>query len=105
VEERAIGTDQRGDYVLVVDDQNIVHDRRVKLGIAVEGGMRVVEEGIEASDQVIVNGLQLARPTQPVTIANPSAIEKTASDAETAASDGATSDDTAEVTMATEGAR
>jgi RND family efflux transporter MFP subunit len=66
VEERAIGTDQRGDYVLVVNDQNIVEHRPVKLGMA-SGGMRVIDEGIGSNDWVIVNGLQRARPAAPVT--------------------------------------
>jgi RND family efflux transporter MFP subunit len=68
VEERAIGSDQRGDFLLIVDDKNVVQYRPVKLGIHV-GQMRVIESGVQASDSVIVNGLQRARPgavVQPV---------------------------------------
>jgi multidrug efflux system membrane fusion protein len=61
VSERAVGTDQRGDYVLVVDAQNKVEYRPVKLGTAVEG-MRVVVEGLKADERIVVNGLQRARP-------------------------------------------
>jgi RND family efflux transporter MFP subunit len=61
VDERAIGSDQRGDYVLVVNDKNIVEYRSVRLGIDV-GDLRVVQEGIEAGDRVVINGLQRARP-------------------------------------------
>jgi RND family efflux transporter MFP subunit len=61
VEERAISSDQRGEFVLVVDDKNIVQYRPVKLGTKVEG-RRVVMEGVEKDDWVIVNGLQRARP-------------------------------------------
>ncbi|MBL8850633.1 MAG: efflux RND transporter periplasmic adaptor subunit [Planctomycetaceae bacterium] len=61
VEERALAADQRGDYVLVVNDKNIVEYRPVKLGIAVNG-LRVIEQGISAGDRVVVNGLQRARP-------------------------------------------
>jgi RND family efflux transporter MFP subunit len=61
VPERAVGTDQRGDYVLVVDAQNKVEYRPVKLGTAVEG-MRVVVEGLKADERIVVNGLQRARP-------------------------------------------
>jgi RND family efflux transporter MFP subunit len=61
VEERAIGSDQRGDFVLVVNDKNIVEYRPVKLGIT-DGPLRVVEEGIQLTDRVIVNGVQRARP-------------------------------------------
>jgi RND family efflux transporter MFP subunit len=61
VDERAIGSDQRGDYVLVVNDKNIVEYRPVRLGIDVKG-LRVVESGIDAGDRVVINGLQRARP-------------------------------------------
>ena len=61
VDERAIGSDQRGDYVLVVNDKNIVEYRPVRLGIDVKG-LRVVESGIDADDRIVINGLQRARP-------------------------------------------
>jgi RND family efflux transporter MFP subunit len=61
VEDRAVGTDQRGDFLLVVNDKNVVEYRPVKLGI-VDGAMRVIEEGIKPTDLVIVNGVQRARP-------------------------------------------
>jgi multidrug efflux system membrane fusion protein len=66
VEDRAIGTDQRGQYVLVVNDQNVVEYRPVKLGIS-SGALRVVEEGVGPNDWVIVNGIQRARPGITVT--------------------------------------
>jgi RND family efflux transporter MFP subunit len=61
VEERAIGSDQRGDYMLAVNEKNVVEYRPVKLGPRFDS-MRVVESGIAVSDWVIVNGLQRARP-------------------------------------------
>jgi hypothetical protein len=61
VEERAIGTDQRGDFLLVVNDANRVEYRLVQLGISADG-IRVVEQGAGPEDWVIVNGLQRARP-------------------------------------------
>ncbi len=61
VEERAIGTDQRGDYLLVVNDKNVVEYRTVRLGIHL-GMFRVVEEGVTKNDWVVINGLQRARP-------------------------------------------
>jgi membrane fusion protein, multidrug efflux system len=61
VDERAIGSDLRGDYLFVVNDKNEVEYRPVKLGIHVDS-MRVIESGIAATDRVIVNGLQRARP-------------------------------------------
>ncbi len=61
IDERAIGSDQRGDYLLVVNSKDTVEYRPVKLGIHV-GSRRVIDSGIEASDWVVVNGLQRARP-------------------------------------------
>lgn len=61
VEERALGADQRGQYVLVVNDENVVEYRSVKTGIAV-GDRRVIQDGIDKDDWIVVNGLQRARP-------------------------------------------
>lgn len=74
VDERAIGADQRGDFLLVVNDENVVEYRPVRLGID-SGGMRVVEQGITAEDLVVVNGLQRARPGAEV---QPQQVEMTA---------------------------
>ncbi len=60
VTERAIGFDQSGQYVLVVDAANVVEKRSVELGPIVDGLM-VVESGVEAGDRIVVNGLQRAR--------------------------------------------
>jgi len=65
VEERALGSDQRGDFLLVVNKEKVVEYRPVKLGIAM-GPLRVIEDGIQAGDLVVVNGLQKARPGSPV---------------------------------------
>jgi RND family efflux transporter MFP subunit len=64
--ERAIGTDQRGDYLLVVNDKNVVEYRTVRLGMHADN-LRVVESGIDPNDWVVVNGLQRARPGAKVT--------------------------------------
>jgi multidrug efflux pump subunit AcrA (membrane-fusion protein) len=62
VEERAIAAeDQRGEYLLVVDEKNVVEYRPVELGQAI-GRMRVIEDGLSGGEHVIVNGLQRARP-------------------------------------------
>jgi RND family efflux transporter MFP subunit len=66
VDERAIGTDLGGKYVLVVVGDNIVKHRRVTLG-QLEEGMRVIEEGLGPDERYIVTGLQRARPGLPVT--------------------------------------
>jgi RND family efflux transporter MFP subunit len=61
IPERALGTDQSGQYVLVVDAKNTVQFRQVKTR-GLYGGLRVVEGAIRLSDQVIVEGLLRARP-------------------------------------------
>src|SRR5262249_55573615 len=61
VRERAIGADQTGRYVLVVDSDNKVERRPVKLGV-LDKGMRVIEEGLRPDERVIVKGLQRAIP-------------------------------------------
>lgn len=61
VSDRAIGTDQDRKYVLVVNDKNVVEYRPVKLGPR-QGGLRAIVEGLTASDWVVVNGIQRARP-------------------------------------------
>lgn len=61
VEERAIGTDQRGAYLLVVNDKDTVEYRSVKLGTQV-GSLRVIEQGVHDAEWVVINGLQRARP-------------------------------------------
>jgi len=60
VTERAIGFDQSGQYVLVVNAENTVEKRKVDLGPMVDG-LLVVESGVAANDLVVVNGLQRAR--------------------------------------------
>jgi RND family efflux transporter MFP subunit len=74
IDERAVSTDQRGQYVLVVNDDNKVDYRPVELGLAADG-MREVTAGISPDDWVIVNGLQRARPggtVHPQRITSPS---------------------------------
>jgi RND family efflux transporter MFP subunit len=61
VSERAIGTDQGTKYVLVVNDQNVVEYRPVKLG-PLSDGLRVIREGLKPGERVITAGIQRARP-------------------------------------------
>lgn len=65
VPEVAAGFDQQGPYVLVVDDQNVVQRRGVKLGMQIDD-QRIVEEGLQKSDWVIVSGLLRAIPGRKV---------------------------------------
>jgi RND family efflux transporter MFP subunit len=66
VPDRAIGSDQSQTFVLVVQPDSIVAYRPVKLGRLVEG-MRVVIDGVQAGERVIVSGLHRVRPGMPVT--------------------------------------
>ena len=61
VEERAIGTDQDKRFVLIVDDEGRTVYRRVSLG-ANQGKLRIITEGLQAGERVVVNGLQRVRP-------------------------------------------
>jgi membrane fusion protein, multidrug efflux system len=56
----AVAIDQTGSYVFVVDQDNKVEQRRVRLGIIREG-FAVVEEGVKAGERVIVQGQQRVR--------------------------------------------
>jgi multidrug efflux system membrane fusion protein len=66
VTDRAIATDQDRKYVLVVNEQNVVEYRPVKLG-PMQGGLRAVNEGLAPNEWVIVNGIQRVRPGVTVT--------------------------------------
>lgn len=67
VPEAALGTDQRGDYLLVVNADNVAEYRPVTTGPRVKN-LRVIEAGLAATDRVIVDGLQRARPGLPVKV-------------------------------------
>jgi RND family efflux transporter MFP subunit len=70
--ERALGADQGGRYVLVVNDRNLVEHRAVKVGELVDG-LRVIEEGLKGDEWVVLNGIQRARPGSKVTPVKPGA--------------------------------
>jgi RND family efflux transporter MFP subunit len=65
VPDVALGSDQAGRYVLVVNGENIVEQRKVRVG-PLEGGLRVIEDGLKADDRVITAGLLRAIPGQKV---------------------------------------
>lgn len=62
VPDVAVLSDQGGSYVLVVDPQNTVVQRRVQTGPLTEGDLRVIKTGVSVDDHVVVNGIQRARP-------------------------------------------
>ena len=61
----AVGFDQQGEFVLIVNAKNIVERRAVKSGMQL-GGRIVISEGLGAEDRVIVEGIQQAIPGRQV---------------------------------------
>ena len=66
VTERALGLDQGGRYLLLVDNENKVDQRYVQIG-DLKDGMRVIREGLKPEDRVVVKGIQRAIPGAKVT--------------------------------------
>ncbi|MCK9227276.1 MAG: efflux RND transporter periplasmic adaptor subunit [Syntrophorhabdaceae bacterium] len=66
VPEEAVGRDQRGSYLLTVNDQHIVERLAVKTGPLV-GKERAIIEGLSGKEQVIIKGMQRAVPGRKVT--------------------------------------
>jgi multidrug efflux system membrane fusion protein len=66
VQQKAIGTDIGGKYLLVVDADNIVRHRPVELG-ARRGLLQIVTSGLSPGDTYIVSGLQSVYPGTEVT--------------------------------------
>lgn len=65
VTDTALGNDQGGPYVLVVGPDHVVVEKHVQTG-HLQGGLRVIDSGLTAGDQVVVDGLQRAVPGQSV---------------------------------------
>jgi RND family efflux transporter MFP subunit len=65
VPDVAIGSDQGGRYVLVVNKDNIVEQRKIEPGQLV-GDLRVIEQGLAKDDRVVVGGIMQAVPGQKV---------------------------------------
>jgi RND family efflux transporter MFP subunit len=65
VPDVALGSDQSGRYVLVVNGDNVVEQRKVQTG-PVEGDLRVIESGLKGDDRVVIAGLLRAIPGQKV---------------------------------------
>ena len=57
----ALANDQVGDYLLVVNAQNIAERRDVKLG-ALAGAMCAITGGLNENDRVIIGGQSAVRP-------------------------------------------
>jgi multidrug efflux system membrane fusion protein len=57
----AIGSDQQGSYVIVVDDKKLAQQRHVTTS-AGPGGFEVIDRGLKAEESVVVGGLDRAIP-------------------------------------------
>jgi RND family efflux transporter MFP subunit len=66
VPQEAVGYDQRGSYVLIVNEHNMVQRVSVRTGTLVDQ-LRVVEEGLGEKEWVVIKGLQKAVPGRQVT--------------------------------------
>lgn len=82
IPEEALGSDQGLKFVFVVNDRDEVVNRPVKIGQQVDRE-RVILEGLQPTDRIIISGLQRVRPGAKVTpktlesAATPKAKEKT----------------------------
>lgn len=65
VPDSALGSDQAGRYVLVVNADNVVEQRKVTTG-PLDADLRVIDSGLKPDDRVIVAGLLRAIPGQKV---------------------------------------
>jgi RND family efflux transporter MFP subunit len=65
VPDAALGSDQAGRYLLVVNGENVVEQRKVQTG-PLEGELRVIESGLKGDDKVVIAGLLRAIPGQKV---------------------------------------
>jgi len=61
IPDEAVQSDQAEKFVWVVDGDNRVRYRQIKIG-TLHDGLRVVSQGLAPDDRVIVQGIQRARP-------------------------------------------
>jgi multidrug efflux system membrane fusion protein len=67
VSNRALGVDQSGSYLLIVNADDVVEQRTVGTGALVDG-LRVITSGLGKDDWVVVEGLQRATPGAKVAV-------------------------------------
>ena len=65
VPDTSLGSDRAGRYLLVVNGDNVVEQRKVQTGPS-EGDLRVIESGLKPDDRVVIAGLLRAIPGQKV---------------------------------------
>jgi RND family efflux transporter MFP subunit len=67
VPDRVIAEDQAGKYVLVVDKDDVVEQRRITGGRLLPGSLRVIDKGLAPDDRVVVSTNGRAIPGRKVT--------------------------------------
>lgn len=67
IPQAAVQVDQRGSYVLTVDDTNTVNRSNVVTGDRI-GEKVLVNSGLQAGERVVIRGVQKARPGTQVTV-------------------------------------
>ncbi len=67
VPDEATGTMQSKKFVWVINGENQPEKRFVELGPAFNG-LRIVNSGLSAGEQIVINGLQMIRPGSPVDV-------------------------------------
>ncbi|APO51040.1 RND family efflux transporter MFP subunit [Bradyrhizobium diazoefficiens] len=65
VPDTALGSDQGGRYLLVVNGDNVVEQRKVQIG-PTDNGLRVIESGLKPDDRVVIAGLLRVIPGQKI---------------------------------------
>jgi RND family efflux transporter MFP subunit len=65
VPDRALGQNQEGRYLLLVNNENVVEQRKVQVGEQL-ADLRIIEQGLKPEDRVVVSGIQRAIPGKKV---------------------------------------
>jgi multidrug efflux system membrane fusion protein len=86
VRDAAIGTDQDRKFVLVLGKGDSLLYRPVEIGPLTDG-LRIVRSGVEAGDQIVVNGLMRVRPGVKVTPTVVAMVPDSSATRDSAASD------------------
>jgi RND family efflux transporter MFP subunit len=66
IEERAVGTDQSQNFVLIVGQDNKLEYRAVELGRSTDG-LQIVRKGLKPDEVIVTAGLQRVRPGMQIT--------------------------------------
>ncbi|MFP3868314.1 MAG: efflux RND transporter periplasmic adaptor subunit [Desulfobacteraceae bacterium] len=76
VPEKAISTDQTGNYVFLLGPENVVEQRYVQTSLKHYDGFVLIEKGLKKGDQIVIEGIQRIRAGMKVT-AQPTSAKET----------------------------